>query len=36
MKCNNCKGHGWYMGDDRVGNWTEITCEICDGTGKND
>lgn len=35
-KCSNCQGRGWYMGDTLVGDYDEITCEICNGTGKVD
>jgi hypothetical protein len=32
--CFNCKGRGWYMGDTLTGDYDEITCEVCNGTGK--
>ena len=36
LKCTNCRGNGWYMGDDLTGTYDELVCEDCNGTGKKD
>ena len=38
VKCKNCQGKGWYLGDlnPNVSNdYGEIECEYCNGTGKD-
>lgn len=32
-KCPNCFGRGWNMEDDDIGNYGQMECQYCDGTG---